>query len=247
MDTTLLFKACVKTIRTRNKALGVNLPEADKNRILHTQKTKHSEFTNKAKDLLNQISRLRDFLLEHRKAYLNFSSHLSTLPKMSDYERDKIDNGAQRIIKVCSNAITEFKRDAGLHDGPAQLVEHQDSIIDLLESYLKVVCRIYSEQKALRTKRNLDVKKMVRLESEVLVNSDSKVSRGDSISTSVSNEESNSSGDESSRRTSKVNVETSSVSSLTQEDELTAEELQIFESENEQLYNDLNSLTDEVK
>lgn len=246
MDITLLFKACVKTIRTRNKALGVNLPEADKNRILHTQKTKHSEFTYKAKDLLNQISRLRDFLLEHRKAYLNFSSHLSTLPKMSDYERDKIDNGAQRIMKTCSHVITEFKRDSGLHEGPAQLVEHQDSIIDLLESYLKVVCRIYSEQRALRTKRNLEVKKMVRLESEVLANSDSKVSFSDSISTSLSNEESNSSGDESSRRLSKVNVETSSVSSLTQEDELTAEELQIFESENEQLYNDLNSLTDEV-
>ncbi|XP_046678206.1 syntaxin-18-like [Homalodisca vitripennis] len=243
MDITLLFKACVKTIRTRNKALGVNVPELDKHRILNNHKSKHSEFTCKAKEVLNQITKLRDFLLEHRKAYLNFSHHLSTLPQINDYERDKIDNGAQRIIKTCSHHILEFKRDATFHEGHPQLIEHQDAVIDLLDSYLKTVCKIYSEQKAIRMKRNLELQKMARLESEVL----NKVSRSDdSVSDSFSNEDSE--GEETiTRSPSKLNVETNSVSSLTLEDELTAEELQMFESENEQLYNELNSLTDEVR
>uniref|UniRef100_A0A1B6IXZ2 Syntaxin-18 n=1 Tax=Homalodisca liturata TaxID=320908 RepID=A0A1B6IXZ2_9HEMI len=243
MDITILFKACVKTIRTRNKALGVNVPELDKHRILNNHKSKHSEFTCKAKEVLNQISKLRDFLLEHRKAYLNFSHHLSTLPQINDYERDKIDNGAQRIIKTCSHHILEFKRDTTFHEGHPQLIEHQDAVIDLLDSYLKTVCKIYSEQKAIRMKRNLELQKMARLESEVL----NKVSRSDdSVSDSFSNEDSE--GEETiTRSPSKLNVETNSVSSLTLEDELTAEELQMFESENEQLYNELNSLTDEVR
>uniref|UniRef100_A0A1B6LMT0 Syntaxin-18 n=1 Tax=Graphocephala atropunctata TaxID=36148 RepID=A0A1B6LMT0_9HEMI len=241
MDTTLLFRASVKTIRSRNKALGVNLPESDKNRILSSHKTKHSEFTSQAKDVLSQITKLRDFLLEHRKAYLNFSSHLSTLPKINDYERDRIDAGAQQIIKSCSHQILEFKRDATFHEGPPQLIEHQDAIMDLLDSYLKTVCKIYSEQKAIRMKRNLEVQKMARLESEIL----NKVSRKDSFS-SFSNEDS--SGEEATMRSpNKLSVESASISSLTLEDDLTAEELQMFESENEHLYKELNSLTDEVR
>lgn len=247
MDITSLFRACVKTIRTRNKALGVPLPELDKNRILNVTKSKHSDFILKVKEVLNRITKLRDFLLEHRKAYLNFSNHLSTLPKMSDYERDKIDTEVQIIMKISSNDILKFKRDASLHEGSPQQVEHQDAIIDLIDTYLKAVCEIYSAQKALRRKRNIEVQKMSRLESEVLSTSEIKVAQGNHSSTNlVADEETNSSSDESNTRLSKLNLDTLSISSLTQEDDLTAEELQMFESENEQIYIELNSLTDEV-
>lgn len=248
MDITLLFKACVKTIRTRNTALGVNLPELDKNRILSSHKNNQTAFTNKAREVLNLITRLRDFLLEHRKAYLNISGHLSTLPKMSDYERDKIDTGAQRIMKTCSQQITEFRRDASLSEGQPQLIEHQNAVVDLLDAYLKSVCKIYYEQKATRLKRNSEVQKMSRLESETVANERQTVSQDKpnlyveqlSIRTDVDSEKS-------SVRTSVLSVDdTTSFSSLSQEDDFTAEELQMFENENEQLYNDLNSLVDEV-
>ena len=49
MDRTALFKASVKTIRTRNKALGVKEPAKD---ILKS-KRKRSEFETKAKDVVS--------------------------------------------------------------------------------------------------------------------------------------------------------------------------------------------------
>ena len=49
MDRTALFKASVKTIRTRNKALGVKEPVKD---ILKS-KRKRSEFETKAKDVVS--------------------------------------------------------------------------------------------------------------------------------------------------------------------------------------------------
>jgi len=242
MEITALFKACVKTVHTRNKALGVKLPELDKNRILTSNKVKNSDFTNKARDVLSQVTRLRDFLLEHRKAYLNFSNHLSTIPKLSDSERDKIDAGAQRIVKTCSNVILEMKRDPSLHDGPLQLVEHQNAIVDLLDSYLKTVSKIYYDQKSARMKRNLEAQKMARLETEIIANSAPNEVNNESLASSE-----DSAVEDPSSRPSSVNVETASVSSLTQEDELSPEELQMFERENEELYNELNSLTSDVR
>ncbi|XP_054287178.1 syntaxin-18 [Macrosteles quadrilineatus] len=245
MEITALFKACVKTVHTRNKALGLILPELDKNRIL-TTKIKNSEFTVKAKDVLSQITRLRDFLLEHRKAYLNFSNHLSTIPKMSDSERDIIDTGAQRIVKTCSNAILEMKRDPTLHDGPLQLVDHQNAIVDLLEAYLKTVSKIYYDQKSVRVKRNMEAQKMARLESDVinnsLINSVQSPSKSELTTTGedIVVKDTN-------VRPSSLTVEPPVVSSLTQEDELSPEEMQMFERENEELYNDLNSLTSDVR
>lgn len=241
MEITALFKACVKTVHTRNKALGISLPELNKSRILTRSKIKNSEFTIKAKDVLSQVTRLRDFLLEHRKAYLNFSNHLSTLPKMSDSERDKIDAGAQRIVKYCANVILEMKRDPSLHDGSLQLVEHQNAIVDLLDAYLKTVSKIYYDQKSTRMKRNMEAKKMARLESEILSNNMHNALINETLTSGE-----NSSVDSSNRRLSNVNIETVSVSSVTQEDELSPEELQMFERENEELFNDLNSLTNDV-
>lgn len=244
MDISVLFKACVRTIRTRNKALGTlshGSGDLSKSQILNTSSTK-TNFTQKAKEILNQITRLRDFLLEHRKAYLNFGSHLSDLPKMNDYERDKIDSGAQRIIKQCSHLILEFKRECAMQDGSAQLIEHQDAVLDLIDSYLKTVCKIYSEQKAVVMKKILETQKMSKLESEVINNNNKILKKSPS---SHGSEERDKSGETSANNMDVPLIEAEST--LLQDDHLSPEELQMFESENEQLYNDLNSLTDEVR
>jgi len=55
MDITPLFKACIKVVRMRNKALGVNVAEPDKNRILGHQQQKHP-FASRAKDIYTQVS-----------------------------------------------------------------------------------------------------------------------------------------------------------------------------------------------
>uniref|UniRef100_A0A1B6CVB8 Syntaxin-18 n=1 Tax=Clastoptera arizonana TaxID=38151 RepID=A0A1B6CVB8_9HEMI len=240
MEITPLFKACVKTIRTRNKALGtiqLGSDNTDKRKPILFSSGKHSqnEFTHKAKDIVTQITRLKDFLLEHRSAYLNFSSNRLDLPEMSDIERDKIDSGAQRIMKTCSHLLLEFKREYALIENSPQLEEHQDSVFDLIENYLKNVCKVYSEQKAIRMKRTLDVQKMLKLHPEPIKDGMEKILKrrntGESDKTSNSD----------------LSMLETESTSLLQDETLTAEELQMFESENEQLYNELNSLSEEVR
>lgn len=231
MDITVIFKACVKTIKTRNRAFGELTSENDKNRILTNRQSKR-EFTLKAKEIIQQITRLRDFLAEHRKAYLNFSNHLSGLPQMSDVERDKIDAGAQRIINTVSNFINDLEREVfEKSQQPTQLFEHQRIAVKLIKEYLKQICKMYSEQRAVRVQRSVEVKKMSRINS----NSPKKaVSHLENEMQSDNNKKEN-----------KYNGEMSPM--LLEEESLSPEELQMFELENNQLYNELNSLTEEVR
>lgn len=245
MEITPLFKACVKTMRTRNKALGSILPSSDyiektKPKLLSNGRTSiRNEFIHKAKDIVGQITRLKDFLLEHRKAYLNFSGFRLDLPEMSDYERDKIDSGAQRIMKTCSHLLLEFKREFVLKDYPSQLLEHQDAVLDLIENYLKNVCKIYSEQKAIRMKRTLDAQKMAKIHPAPVKDGVDKILKRKSI-TNTEFDKGHSSN------SSSVSLMEAESTPLLQDETLTAEELQMFENENEQLYNELNSLSEEV-
>lgn len=247
MDITTLFKACVKTVRTRNKAFGVN--DTDKNRIFGT-KTQKSEFTLGAKEVLGQITRLRDFLLEHRKAYLNFASHLSDTPQMLDVERDKIDAGAQRIMNTCSHLIQDFKKVFQKLDGSPQVLEHRRAVLDLVEDYLKAVCKIYSEQRAIRVKRTLEIQKMSKLEMDSKRHNEFPVIQPTSSNSELSEPEEikNSIHEESSpKKPRNMSNSNDTPPFFSDDDQLSSEEMQIFESENAQLYNELNSLTEEVK
>ncbi|XP_035204649.1 syntaxin-18-like [Stegodyphus dumicola] len=84
MDVTPVFKACVKTLRTRNKALG--LGDKDKSILSSSSKgnKNKSEFTVKAKEVLGTITKMRDFLLDHRKDYINVSHILHGVSNMTD-------------------------------------------------------------------------------------------------------------------------------------------------------------------
>lgn len=265
MDITALFKACVKTVRVRNKALGVPSADQDKNRILNAATSRKSAFSAKAKDIVVQISRLRDFLLEHRKAYLSLTSYLSDGPQLSDTERDKIDAGAQRIMKTCSALIQDFRRHTSTCDVPSQVMEHQQTVVDLLEAYLKSVCQIYTELHMTRMKRMMDTQKMSRLEGDCQMSSSKdgedlrKRKMSDlSVASSVSDGRSIEESDEERTDRNKNNPATlaaarsAALAELAapfamEDDQLTAEELQMFESENAQLYNELNSLSEEVR
>ncbi|KAL0270515.1 UNVERIFIED_CONTAM: hypothetical protein PYX00_007905 [Menopon gallinae] len=221
MDITILFKACIKTIKTRNRAIGDTTLESDKSKLLSPRHGK-CEFTMRSNEIVQQITLLRDFLYEHRKAYLNFASRLSDLPEMSDFERDKIDSGAQRIINRCSNFIGEFEKELlKKNNESGQKSKHQQIVIELMKEYLKQVCKVYSEQRAIRVQRSVEMKKMSRINS----NSPKKVNPTE---------------------TRKPNVTEDVQSSFPENDSLSPEELQMFELENNQLYNELNCITDEI-
>lgn len=236
MDITALFKACVKTVRTKNIALGLGSVDTDKNSIL--SRRKRDEFTIKAKDIILQISKLKDFLLEHRKAYLNFTNTLPNIAQISDFERDKIDSGAQVIILSCRNILEDFKKEIVLRNSElsSQRLEHQNAVIESIDEYLKSVIKLYSEQKAIRMKRSMDLQKMSKLISEPL---------SDVLNENAKESHENKNMEGTRLRRIPSLIDDSKLGSQIEE-ELTAEELQIFENENELLYNELNCVSDEV-
>lgn len=237
MDISALFKACVKTVRLRNKALGV--PNDVKSPLKKAQRL--SPFFGKARDVVIQITKLRDFLLENRKAYLNFGNHLASQTQMSEIERDQIDTGAQKIMTTCSHLIKDLERELSGFDGPRQELEHKEIVLILIEEYLRSVCKIYSEQKAIRVKRAVEMRKIAKLEPDAIKARNSKSNL--SVPESQEDKEQLNSTESSPMKIQEINGD---VNLLSDEEELSTEDIQMFESENAQLYNELNTLNEQV-
>lgn len=242
MDVSTLFKASVKTISLRNKALGI----IDNTQNIKKAKNK-SAFFIKVQGVVAQISKLREFLLENRKAYLNFSNYMSNIPSMTDADRDKIDIGAQKIMTTCSQLIKELKREIARSEVSPQNLEHREIMLLLIEDYLKNVCKIYSEQKAIRVKRAMEIRKIAKLELEKkpIKELEHKIKSNSNINEKTEDKENKINSDDSSPM--KIQEINGDVNTLIYEEEISPEDIQVFEAENEQLYNELNTLTEEVR
>uniref|UniRef100_A0A674PJN1 Syntaxin-18 n=1 Tax=Takifugu rubripes TaxID=31033 RepID=A0A674PJN1_TAKRU len=165
VDITLLFKASVKTVKTRNKAIGIGF-DSPKDEIFKRNRPKGG-FSPRAKEVVTNITKLKDFLLQHRKDYVSAGSLISSdLTCMTDSERDQIDQDAQIFMRTCSEAIRQLRNEAEKQLVPAQIKEHRGVVLDLIEMYLKGVCKLYSEQRAIRVKRMFEQENQ-RLESEM--------------------------------------------------------------------------------
>ncbi|CAL8088401.1 unnamed protein product [Orchesella dallaii] len=196
MDITSIFKDCVAQNQKSFKELDSILSSASsegksehkrvppKSTVFPGKKSEH--FT-KAKDISQNITKLRDFLKECRTAYVNVgaskhaSAHSSVfnpsfsstptssdIPIMSDKERDQIDNDVQLIIQNCQKAIYDFQIRIETSDAiqsQTQLHTHLENVINSLVNYLKCVTEIYSEMRAIRVKRTVDYQTMSRLAS----------------------------------------------------------------------------------
>lgn len=243
MDVSSLFKASVKTVSLRNRDLGT----ISSIRNLKKIRSKSAFFV-KAQGVVAQISKLREFLLENRKAYLNFSNYLPNVPSMTDVDRDQIDVGAQKIMSTCSQLIKELRREiAGCEVSPQNL-EHREIMLLLIEDYLKNVCKIYSEQKAMRVKRAMEIRKIAKLElnskSARQLELEGKTAESNTNETIEDKDNKISSNNSSPMKIQEINGD---VNALMYEEEISPEDIQLFEAENEQLYNELNMLTEEVK
>uniref|UniRef100_A0A674GZ05 Syntaxin 18 n=1 Tax=Taeniopygia guttata TaxID=59729 RepID=A0A674GZ05_TAEGU len=170
VDITLLFKASVKTVKTRNKALGVAAAAGDSARdelLKRGTARSKSDFTGRAREVISHIGKLKDFLLQHRKDYINAYSHImSEYVRMTDTERDQIDQDAQVFMRTCADAIHQLRTEAHKGVQSAQVKEHRTAVLDFIEDYLKRVCKLYSEQRAIRVKRVIDKKRLSKLEPE---------------------------------------------------------------------------------
>ncbi|KAI1278023.1 Syntaxin-18 [Halotydeus destructor] len=219
------------------------------------------DFANGAKGLIITISKMKQFLLENRRDYINLYSPLMSLSsKMTDAERDQIDYDVQMFMKSCNELMRRYRSDIvkkGQHLKP-QAREHQNMVITLIEGYMKQVCDIYTQQKAIRVKRACEKLKMSRLAEAFNAQKGRSVKVGQK--TKVNRVE-NSNGirkfapelDTTPVRAPRdtaaaIAVQSDeAISSLEQNAKITPEEVQLFEKENAQLYDDLNALTDEVR
>lgn len=265
MDLTPLFKASVKTVRLRNKSIV--LP--DKSRILKVKP--RDEFIIKANDVRFQITQLRDLLIENRAAYMRFGYHLKTFAQMSDEERDIIDQESEKIITICNQYLNDLKDEcltASKNAVRKQFLQHKLAVLDVLADYLKKVFRIHNEQKASRVQHELDTYKLLKLESnkrmipviapheragktsqsfiKYLSQSDESDDRSDSIPKNSIAEEKRSTSRSSRLSNAAIEDEQANKYALEEED-FSADDVQMFESENVQLLNNLKGLSDEVE
>ncbi|XP_077671985.1 syntaxin-18 isoform X4 [Eretmochelys imbricata] len=224
VDITLLFKASVKTVKTRNKALGVPAGESPRDELLKrgSQRPK-SDFSCRAREVITNIGKLKDFLLQHRKNYINAYSHLmSEYIRMTDPERDQIDQDAQIFMRTCADAIQQLRTEG--------------------------VCKLYSEQRAIRVKRMVDKKRLSRLEPE-----QSNKAHASSFPEKIVKNSSEESEEKPAYEENKDQNLTDANSNFglwgdgKGEDELSPEEIQMFEQENQRLVGEMNSLFDEVR
>uniref|UniRef100_A0A674IT11 Syntaxin-18 n=1 Tax=Terrapene triunguis TaxID=2587831 RepID=A0A674IT11_9SAUR len=228
VDITLLFKASVKTVKTRNKALGVPAGESPRDELLKrgSQRPK-SDFSCRAREVITNIGKLKDFLLQHRKDYINAYSHLmSEYIRMTDTERDQIDQDAQIFMRTCADAIQQLRTEAHKNVQSPQVREHRAAVLDFTEDYLKRVCKLYSEQRAVRVKRMVDKKRF--LGTLMLICLGFLVIFTDQNLTDA-------------------HTNLGLWGDGKGEDELSPEEIQMFEQENKRLVGEMNSLFDEVR
>ncbi|XP_069014340.1 syntaxin-18 [Embiotoca jacksoni] len=239
-DITLLFKASVKTVKTRNKAIGIGF-DSPKDEIFKRSRPK-SGFSPKAKEVITNITKLKDFLLQHRKDYVSAGSLISSdLTRMTDSERDQIDQDAQIFMRTCSEAIKQLRNEAGKRVTSAQIKEHRGAVLDLVETYLKGVCKLYSEQRAIRVKRMVDKKRLSRLVPEHQIRVEKPVEVEPTEEKIVKEESSE-------KCVSEVLDEPVDLwEEGRMEDELSPEEIQMFEQENQRLISEMNNLVDEVR
>lgn len=246
-DVTNVFKATVKALKSKNKALSeINNEEMTTPTITKREK---SDFEIKAKELVKTISKLRDFLLQHRKEYVGSGSLLSIKGTgLSEAERDQIDNDAQEIMKTCKQTILMFRVEAHRQKALPQVKEHRNSVMILIEAYLKAICKIYSEQKAVRVKRVVDKKRISKLEPERKHDqfTRSQLKKDLGINIKLNSDKGNIIPENDKQQAAKVALEEVPVVE-NDEDQITAEEAQMFELENKTLYEEMNSMVQEVR
>lgn len=236
MDITALFKASVRTVRTRNKALGTNTKLDDPSRIF--PKTKEgSKFQMKAKDIVSNIAKLHEFLMDNRKAYLDTSVQLfSQVPKLSQADRAEIDSTTEVIIKRCSALLQDLKRENASMSSNQQTKEHRAMVVNIIDQYFRHVSHTYHELKEQYNRRQQELKKVVKLEGDAM-QSFRKHSFGPenpSLDTPTDSPRTYSGYNEDEHNTDDGRLNFS------------AADIQLFEKENTLLFNELNSLTEEV-
>lgn len=228
IDKTGLFRDILKEAQNREDI------KPDKNRILNKRKEK-DPLEVKAHLIIEHTTQLQCFLAENRESYIDVLNKTYSSNAMSDFERDKIDAETNSLIKTINSLVDDFKKDLRkrLTKLSGQHTLHLEAVSDILEADLKLACQNFSEQRAIRVQKELEIQKLSRLEikarkstpPDVLLEQDAQEKpEQQQINWALEDDEDSDSNQA-----------------------LSPEEMQLFERENEKMLEDLMSLKDDVQ
>ncbi|KAI1711816.1 syntaxin-18 [Ditylenchus destructor] len=174
IDNTTLFKARVKMLKNKealNKAgsssthSAVDRYKQDRTKAPQRSSPNFSTFNNEAREVLQNITELRNLVLEKRKGYILCSSTFSTYGEfMTDEDRKKFDIDTDTAIKQCSRLIQclekQISADKILREDE---LKHLKFVTRLLNIYLKNVCHIVAMSRSIYMKKSQHIRRICRL------------------------------------------------------------------------------------
>lgn len=170
---------------------------------------------------------------------MKYASHLKKSAQMTDEERNLIDMECEKIFSVCFQLINDLKSKKKEVKVLKQESEHFDGILELLTNYIKHVQSIFNQQKKFRAQQDVETYKLLKLESDkklTVIIPSSKVE--ETATSTVKHPNLN------------VHLDEDQVSKPLEPEEkseLSPEDIQMFESENVQLFNELKGLSEELE
>jgi len=228
-ELTSLWKEILSDLRERH---GESPSLKDKNRILRNQE---NLITRQYASVVKSIGQLKQLLLESREAYMLGGSVGAS--GMSDLDMDQLDNSADEICVKCTELIQTFRKNIMKTKMSESSKDHYDLVGTGLADYLKKVVSIHSEMRAVRAKKQVQLKNLTKLELN------SRESRVQEITPP--------------KRTNDIDLQEKAITaaalakskaweSSDDEEEISPGEAQQLEMENERLIEHLNSLHSQV-
>ncbi|XP_035792039.1 syntaxin-18-like [Anopheles albimanus] len=266
MDITSLFKASVKTARL--KLPPGSIKQQDKNRILAKKSsTPTHEIWSRAKSLKHQVTLLRNFLLDNRASYMQLAEHLkNAAPPMTDEERELIDRESEKILSNTAMVVGDLRRELQELRVHKQAESFLNLVIESLAEYANGIRKIALEQKKFRLRRKIETIEYIKLQPKMKTDilnrpletapAEALADRPTGSGSPVAPRRAEVVPDMTRSGTDKTIALSSTIDDLeestTMDDEyegndLSPEDIQMFESENIQLYNELKGLSEEVE
>lgn len=169
MDITQLFKASVMTVRLQRKAelaAAKGKAQEKQQRAASKGSAGYKNFAKQAKDVCNDITTLRNVLIENRIAYMRIGQHLKSATHMTDAQRDCIDRESEKFVTLCTQHLANMRRDFKTEKRKLQDRQHIEAVLQLLVSYLHSVEQIYLDQKKYRVQHELETYRLLKLAAD---------------------------------------------------------------------------------
>lgn len=234
MDISSGFKETVQSIIYHHK----KIPNVKKRK---TEKN-NNFFTTRVELIANQINDFYEVIWENRQAYLN--SSISPFKKRYESDnRNEIEFFAGTIMDRCLKLVVELKKKVLNPSLTQQNEEHNRIIISGIEECLKYICKVYSEQQMIRSKKASEMGRPLK----------SKLEKKQTQNSDLQNlhEPFNTENDPTISRVNSLIMQEMNGDMYELMDSenhpVDSKDIQLFEAENEQLYNELNTLTEEMK